>query len=72
MIVMLVMGNQAVEDLEDNQDIVEDNLPDVFLIMVKIILMVKVMNLFWKEVTTKIAINTIRCMLILQNIKSKR
>ena len=65
---MIVMGNQDVED----QDIDEDALPDVVLIMVKIILMVKVMNLFWEEVTNKIAINTIRCILILHNIKSKR
>ena len=60
------------EDLKDNQDIDEDDLPDIVLIMVKILLMVKVMNLFWEEVTTKIAINSIRCTLILQNIKSKR
>ena len=69
---MIVMGNQYVGDLEDNQDIDEDDLPDVVLIMVKILLMMKVMNLFWEEVTNKIAINSIRCMLILQNIKSKR
>ena len=66
---MIVMGNQYVGDLED---IHEDDLPDVVLIMVKILLMMKVMNLFWEEVTNKIAINSIRCMLILQNIKSKR
>ena len=71
MMVMIVMGNQDVEDIEDNQDIDEDTLPDVVLIMVKILLMVKVMNIFWEEVTTKIALNSIRCMLILHNIKSK-
>ena len=65
---MIVMGNQDVED----QDIDEDDLPDVVLITLKMLLMVNVMNLFWEEVTTKISINTIRCMLILQNIKSKR
>ena len=48
------------EDLEDNQDIDEDALPDIVLIMVKILLMVKVMNIFWKEVTNKIAINTLK------------
>ena len=71
MMVMIVMGKQDVEDLEDNQDIDEENIPDVVLIMVKIILMVKVMNLFWKEVKTKISINHLKCMLILNNIKSK-
>ena len=69
---MIVMGNQDVEDLEDNQDIDEDALPDVVLIMVKILLMMKVMNIFWEEVTTEIAINSNRCMLMLHNIKSKR
>ena len=59
------------EDLEDNQDIDEDALPDIVLTMVKILLMVKVMNRFWEEVKTKIAINTLKCMLIIQNIKSK-
>ena len=69
---MIVMGNHYVGDLEDNQDIDEDALPDVVLIVVKTFLMMKVMNLFWEEVTTEIAINSIRCMLMLQNIKSKR
>ena len=68
---MIVIGNYDVEDLEDNQDIDEDDLLDIVLIMVKTILMVKVMNIFWKEVINKIAINPLKCMLILQNIKSK-
>ena len=72
MMVMIVMGNQVVEDLEDNQDIDEDALPDVVLIMAKMLLMVNVMNIFWKEVTTKIAIIPLKCMLILHNIKPKR
>ena len=68
---MIVIGNYDVEDLEDNQDIDEDDLLDIVLIMVKTILMVKVMNIFWKEVINKIDINPLKCMLILQNIKSK-
>ena len=49
MMVMIVMGNQDEEDLEYNQDIDKDALPDVVLIMVKIILMVKVMIVFGRR-----------------------
>ena len=57
----------------DSQDFDEDALPDfVPLDAGNILLMMKVMNLFRKEMTNKIIIHPLRCMLTFQNTKSKR
>ena len=76
MIVKIVMGNQYLYVMCNILNRIKILTRTLYLMLsplieVKILLIVKVMNIFWKEVTNKIAINPLKCMLILQNIKSK-
>ena len=60
------------EYIEDTQGFYEDSLPDFSpLILMKITLISKLMNMLRKEGTSQITIHPLQCMLVLNNIKSK-
>ena len=61
------------EYLEYTQDFDEYSLPDVFPPDAgKFSLIMKVINMLWKEGRIQIMIHLVQCMLIFHNIKSKR
>ena len=74
--VMIVMGNQDLSVIWNILKMLNIFMRTLYLmlsplIMVKIILMMKVMNLFCKEGTSQIMIRPVQCMLAFQNINSK-
>ena len=74
--VMIVMGSQDLYVMWKTLKTIKILIRMLYLIfsplmLVKMLLMVKVRNLFWKDVISQITINPLQFMLKFQNTKSK-
>ena len=72
----MVMSNQYISVMWNILKIIKVLMRKLYLVLsplmlVKIILIEKVINMFLEEVTSKITIDPLRCMFTVHNIKSK-